>query len=179
MSRFAILLADTVAEKKTKYLYLVHGATKTSSVSKGELLVAVESSGYAGFSKLEHYHLATDETTIVNAEADVTAFLTDHEFALLEAIESPLTRYGVYRSGKCSWGSGLKLNDPVDVTIFPAGVTPATVQASAIIRYIGKIIGRHGTMYGVEIVVRLLLLILLYVHTCNTLDSLVCSKWLI
>ena len=152
MQRHAILLADTVAEKRTEYVFGLFQGTSRSNVSKGELLVAVANTGHAEDTDLRDYHPVNDDSATVHVKSDVAVPLTDQEFALLEAmVVSRLTRYGVYQSGKCGWGAGLKVNDSVNVSLFQPDA-----QASAIIRYIGKVRYYHGTMFGVEIVVRLL-----------------------
>ena len=153
MGKFAILLVDTVAEKPADYLFGYLGATSTK-VSKGELLIASEELVQASddLEPLYHFCLASDKTVTLYAEVDGTtaAVLTDHQFKLLEAITSLPTRFEVFRSGKCSWGSTLKVGDSVslDISWLDAPVT-------ATVHYIGEISGHSGTMFGVEIRVRI------------------------
>ena len=148
MQRYAILLVDAVAERRKKCCFC--RCVRRSNVSKGELLVAVANTGHAEDANLRDCHLAKDDTATVHANSEVAASLTEHEFALLEAIVLRRIRYGVYQSGRCSWGAGLKVNDDVSVAL-----SRPDAQASAIIRYIGEIHDYNGTMFGVEIVVSL------------------------
>jgi len=152
---YAILLADTEGEKQKMHTYafglLQRPERLHARVPKGELLVAAANAGHSEVTVLHDYRLANDDSAVVHVNSDVAASLTDQEFALLEATVSRPTRYEVYQSGKCKWGAGLKVNDSVRVSLFQPDA-----QASAIVRYIGKVHYYSGTMFGVEIVVRLL-----------------------
>ena len=147
MERCAILLADAVARKRTTlFLGLVQGKATRTKVEKGELVV---SDSYVSDYKRALYYLENDQAVMLCTEEGIeVAFLADCEVLLLKAIASPLTRYEVYSSGKCTWGQGLHLHDAVSVFI-----PLLSVLASAVIRYIGKIDGYPGTMFGVEITV--------------------------
>ena len=156
MGKFAILLVDTIAEKPADYLFGYLGATSIK-VSKGELLIASQELVQASDELIElyHFYLASNKTVTLHAEVDGTtaAVLTDHQFMLLEAItctSSLNTRFEVFSSGKCSWGSTLKVGDSVslDMSWLDAPVT-------ATVHYIGEISGHSGTMFGVEIRVRI------------------------
>ena len=143
---YAILLADAVAKKKTTLFFRLQGKATRTRVEKGELVLCVPDNDY----KYALYYLETDQAVMLCTEDGIdVSVLTDSEAMLLKAIASPITRYEVYTSGKCTWGQGLHLDDAVSVFIPLLGVL-----ASAVIRYIGKIEGYPGTMFGVEITVR-------------------------
>ena len=150
MANFAILLVDTVARAEYS-VFGCFGATSTK-VSKGELLIASEELVQASdeLEPLYIVYLANKETTTLCAEVDgsTAATLTDQEFMLLRGITSSPTRFDVFHSGKCSWGSSLRVGDATGVDI-----TSVDTPVSAIIRYIGEISGRCGTMFGVELTV--------------------------
>ena len=144
MEGCAILLADTVATKRTAPLFGLIQKKATTNVAKGELVVPV-SKDY----RSTVFHLENDQAVTLCTEDGIEfALLTDYEVMLLKAIASPDTRYIVYCSQKCTWGQALTLGDAVSVS-----VPLLDVLVSGIIRYIGKLDGYPGTRFGVEIMV--------------------------
>ena len=142
MEGCAILLADAMAEKRTAPLFGLIQKKATTNVAKGEFVV-VPVSGSTVF------HLENNQAVTLCTEGGIEfALLTDYEVLLLKAIASPLTRYEVYCSQKCTWGQALTLGDAVSVS-----VPLLDVWVSGIIRYIGKLEGYPGTRFGVEIMV--------------------------
>ena len=145
--KYALLLADAVAKKKTTlFLGFAPGKATRTKVEKGELVVHVPDNDH----QYTLYYLENDQAVMLcNEDGIEVAFLTDREAMLLKAIASPLIRHEVYTSRKCTWGQGLHLHDAVRVFI-----PLLSVLASAVIRYIGRLEGYPGTMFGVEITVR-------------------------
>ena len=152
MGRYAILLVDTVADKQANS-WLSFTGTVSTKLCKGELLIAVSEELVPADDEctiLYNFHLASDENTTLHMDINNSAaVLTDSEFKLLQAVTTPPARFKVYSSGKCTWGLSLKVGDAVDVDDSWVDAPP-----SGIVRYIGEIKDHRGTMFGVEIVVR-------------------------
>ena len=152
MGRYAILLVETVAEQQVSYVQSFTGAS-CIKLDKGELLIAVSEELAPVDNEattLYNFHLASDKNTTLHLDIDgSSAVLSDPEFMLLQAITTPLDRFKAYKSGKCTWGLSLQVGDTVDVDD-----SWVDAPVAAIVRYIGEISDHCGTMFGVEIVVR-------------------------
>ena len=146
-----ILLKDKPAEKaSTRFGGRVKRVTPVNAL-KGDLLIAIPDDKLKPRSHRKRpskYRLVKDETITVHAEIDDIAPLTDRDFQLLLAIETPLARYEVFSSNEMKWGLGLKPGDAAYVTI------QGNVRVRAIIRYIGELAKLPGRLFGVEIMVR-------------------------
>lgn len=151
MERASILLKDKAAEKGGSWLPGGIGKKVTMvNVLKGELLTEIPREKLMPRSDGKmpnNYRLVKDETIGVYAETDDIAPLSNHDFLLMTAIESPLARYEVFRTEKLEWGQELKPGDAVYVTI------QGNVRVSAIIQYVGGVANLSGLLFGVEIMV--------------------------
>ena len=148
MERGFLLLEDNPAEK-TAWPSLLKRTTAVKAL-KGELLNIIPDDQLVPRSdgtKPHNYRLVTDETITLRAEEEHVAPLWDHEFLLLEAIESRIDRYQVFSSEKLECGTKLKPGDAVYVSI------SGRANASSIIRYVGETPNNLGLLFGVEIMV--------------------------
>ena len=89
--------------------------------------------------------------TLYCSEHDV-APLSDYEYYLLDAIKSREARYDVFQKDLLDWGSKLKPESYVYVTL-PSKAALPNQHAMSVIRYIGPLPNEHGVLFGVEIMV--------------------------
>lgn len=87
-------------------------------------------------------------------DSDVAPLLGGQHL-LLAGVKSNEERYQTFISGKLEWGSNLKMNDAVEVSLncTQAADTGSTLKATAVIRYVGPVKGLTGITFGLEIVV--------------------------
>ena len=140
-------MKDKPAEKAGTWLGLGKRVTSVN-VLKGDLLIAIPENERIDKKRTGNYRLVTDETITVRAETDDIVPLSDREFQLLVAIDSPLVRYKVFSSNETKWGLGLKPGNDVNVTI------QGNVPVHAIIRCVVDVPKHSGKHFGVEIMVR-------------------------
>ena len=144
-----ILLKDIQGEKERLF--------KTSSklVCRGELLLVLPRIKVIPRKdgKPTHTHqLASDTSvTLYCSEHDV-APLSDYEYHLLYAIKSREARYDVFQKDLLDWGSKLKPESQVYVTL-PSKADLPNQHVLSIIKYIGPLSEERGVRFGVEIMV--------------------------
>ena len=157
-----ILLKDMVGEQEGHFSLLRFGQTppETVNIQRGELLVPSrqkEESSLPDHHQLSQSKLACklwrDSNITIQCRPDEFAWLDNVEFDILEAVQSPLSRYEEFcMDKKLSWASKLKLGSVVHVRM--TGEARTVVQyAEGVVRYIGKIAKNPGQMFGVEITV--------------------------
>ena len=146
-----ILLKDKSAEKAGTW-FGVAKRVMSKNVLKGELLIAIPEDKLKlkiDQKRSRNYQLVNDETITVRVETDDIAPLSDREFQLLVAIDSPLARYKVFSSNEMKWGLGLKPGSAVNVTI------QGNVHVRAVVRCVVDVAKHSGLLYGVQIMVRI------------------------
>ena len=122
------------------------------NVLRGELVIKIPEKPHKDGQPPHNYQ--TDQPATFYDETDVAPLLgTDQH--LLAAVKSNEERYQLFVSGKMEWGSTLKINDPVQVSLKhpQPSDTAATLKATAVIHYVGPVTGVNGIMFGIEIVV--------------------------
>ena len=74
---------------------------------------------------------------------------------LLAGVKSNEARYQIFVTGQLDWGSNLKINDVVQVSLKhrQATDTGGTIKSTALIQYVGAVKGLQGITFGVEILV--------------------------
>ena len=177
MDKGAILLKDHVGEKSESTLGMikrvVSGKSPVVNVLRGELVEPIPGDELAPRSegqKPYNYRWKKDPAFLLYCHGYDIAPLSDKEFLLLEAIQTPAARYEVFISGeKLDWGCNLKPGDTVYVNIPSLTVLP-TCRAAAVIRYVGGLPPKPGLppqpglMFGIEIMVSTC--IYTYANTC-------------
>ena len=175
MDKGAILLKDHVGEKSESTLGMlkrvVTGKSAVMNVLRGELVEPIPGDELAPRSegqKPYNFHWKKDPAVLLYCHEQDIAPLSDKEFLLLEAIQIPAARYEVFISGeKLDWGCNLKPGDTVYVSIPGLTVFP-TWRAAAVIRYVGGLPPMSGLMFGIEIMVRWLMMYLIPRHMEQT-----------
>ena len=166
MDKGAILLKDHVGEKSESTLgmikRLVGGKSALMNVLRGELVEPIPGDELAPRTegqKPYNYHWKKDPAVLLYCHEEDIAPLSDKEFLLLEAIQTPAARYEVFISGeKLDWGCNLKPGDTVYVNI-PSLTVLSSCRAAAVIRYVGGLPPKPGLppqpglMFGIEIIV--------------------------
>ena len=148
-----ILLKD---KQGAKISNIVMGALFGSdcNVLRGELVIKIpEKPRKEGQPPHNYQTVYTDQPATFYDETDVAPLLGNQH--LLAAVKSNAERYQLFVSAKMEWGSTLKINDPVQVSLkHPQPTdTAATLKATAVIHYVGPVTGVTGIMFGIEIVV--------------------------
>ena len=116
-----------------------------SNFLRGELL---ESYNCQNTEEVSNYRVCRSCDLLLFCKADDVAPLQEEQFDLLEAITNPLHRFEVFRH-TLEWGMSLRDGAIVWVTL----PTSPPTYARAIVRYRGPLGEKHGTFFGVEIMV--------------------------
>ena len=119
----------------------------TVNVLRGELVEEYAMPGL-NFS----IHLCRDPTIFMSLSHDDLAPLSAEEFLLLEGIEQASDRFATLRNGGVELGMNLGAGSRVYVEVNVGHVK--SKQARATVQFKGKVQGRLGTTFGVEIAVR-------------------------
>ena len=156
----AILVKDNVGEKSESFLGVIKRAVwkpSTLRILRGELVEPIpgdELTPRSEGQKPYNYHWKKDPAVLLYCNEYDVAPLSDKEFILLEAIQTPAARYEMFISGeKLDWGCNLKPGDTVYVSI-PSLAVFSSQRAAAVIRYVGGLPPEPGLMFGIEIMVR-------------------------
>ena len=133
------------------------------NVLRGELVMKVTS--YADF----NLKLCRDPTVLLKCCEDVAPLCSLDEFLLMEGIEKPSERFEAFHAGQLELGLKLELGWKVYVAV-PGPNLAIKKYARAVVHYKGKVGNLPGTTFGVEILVRLMLVISVYVYnvSCET-----------
>ena len=148
----ALLLVDSVGDKGGSLLTGVR-KKKDQNVLRGSLLVSIppKDAPTADGKPAYNYRVVGDDIMMYCSEYDV-APLTDYEFSLLSGIKSTRARYEAYVNDIMDWGSKVKVNDIVYVSL---QAIERTKRCRAVVRWIGILPGEEGTKFGFEIFVSL------------------------
>ena len=152
-----ILLRDQQGEKTSNVLVgPLFGAT-SCNISRGELAIKIPEK-LRLYGRPHNYQTVYTEqqaTFYDDDENSVVAPLLGKQHLLLAAVKSNDARYQIFVTNKLDWGSNLKINDPVQVSLrrSQATDTKATIKSTAVIQYVGPVKGIHGITFGVELVV--------------------------
>ena len=160
MDKGALLLKDLVGEKSGSTLRMLKrvltGKSAAVRVLRGELVEPIPGDELAPRSegqKPYNYRVKKDPAVLLYCDDYDIVPLSNKEFLLLEAIQTPAVRYDVFISeDKLDWGCNLKPGDTVYVSIPSLTVLPTC--AAAVVRYIGGLPPVSGLMFGIEIMVR-------------------------
>ena len=128
------------------------------NVLRGELATRVPEKSTAGQQQQMYQTVYSEQpATFYDSDQDsAVAFLLGNQALLLAGVKSREERYQLFiTAGKLEWGSSLKLNDAVLVSLHHPQATDndATLKTTAVIQYVGPVKGEKGIMFGVEIVV--------------------------
>ena len=125
-----------------------------SKISKGELAVKIPDAQRVTRRDGQEAHnyrtVYTDQEATFRGtiEASDVAPLSEMESLLLAGIKSKEDRYHTFIANKLDWGTKLKTDDLVQVSL-----TGATHKATAAICFVGPIKSLPGLTFGVKIVV--------------------------
>ena len=129
------------------------------NVLRGELAVKIpEKSRNDGKPPHNYQTVYTDQPPATfydsNDESDI-APLFGEQYLLLAGVKSRQERYHLFVNGTLDWGTSLKINDAVLVSLnnIQAADTESTPKTTAVIHYVGPVKGEAGIMFGIEIVV--------------------------
>ena len=126
------------------------------NVLKGSLLVELTESEARRtqqfYSIPLNYKKYSNDLVKLYCEPEYVRQLNDKQFTLLLAVEYPFDRYKALEI--LSWIEKLKVGDGVFVTI-----TANRQPVRGIVQYIGSLPGEEGTMFGVELLVIIILLL--------------------
>ena len=104
-----------------------------------------------------HQTVHTDQPAMFfdSVENSDLAPLLGNQAGLLAGVKTRDERYQLFITGKLEWGSTLKVNNPVMVSLnnLQPTETEATPKAMALIQYVGPVKGEKGIVFGVEIAV--------------------------
>ena len=151
----ALLLTDSMGDKGGS-LFTVFRKKKDLPVLRGSLLVSIppKDAPTADGKPTYNYRVVGDDIMMYCSEQDV-APLTLYDFNLLSGIKSPGARYDAFVSDVMDWGSTVKVNDIVYVSLPSQQAIETTKRCRAVVRWIGLLPGEEGTKFGVEIFVSL------------------------
>ena len=151
----AILLKDHRGEKS---LGKIGGLFKSNvkTVLRGELLFLlprVKVIPRKDGKPAHNYQIANDLSITLFCPEEDMAPMSDYEYNLMAAIKSTEARYKVFQEDKLDWGSKLKEETFVNVTLPSRYSIPVSDPecAVSIIRYIGPLPNENGILFGVEI----------------------------
>ena len=118
------------------------------NILRGELAIRIPEKPRKDGQPHNYQTVYTDQqaTFYDNDENSAVAPLLDKQHLLLASVKSNEARYRLFVAGQLDWGSNLKINDPVQVSLGHS-------QATAVIQYVGPVKGLQGITFGVEIVV--------------------------
>ena len=150
----AILLCDTAGRKydgavKSAVKRLLPGATPHSPINvlTGELLV-----DYCQEGQPFNYQVYNDPNVLLFSDGgDSVSPLGEEDVLLLEAISRPADRIEVFRH-KLEFGMALKEGSCVTITL-PGANLSAPTRVRAVVHYKGKVGNQPGTLFGIEILV--------------------------
>ena len=150
----AILLKDVPGEKSHgKIAGLWKSSFKT--VYRGELLLLlprVKVVPRKDGKPAHNYQLASDASATLFCSDEDLAPMSDYEYHLMVAVKSREARYDVFQKDILDWGSKLKTNVVVYVTL-PSKAAVLSQRSLAVIKYIGPLPNENGVQFGVEIMV--------------------------
>ena len=152
-----ILLADRQGEKKTSNVVVgtLFGAIPCN-VLRGELAIKIPEKPYKDGQPHNYQTVYTDQqaTFYDGNENSSVAPLLDKQHLLLAGVKSRGARYQIFVTDKLDWGSSLKINDVVQVSLrHQATYAGGTIKSTAVIQYVGPVKGVQGIIFGVEIIV--------------------------
>ena len=158
----ALLLQDVWGEKANSTITKIIGLGKKGSVNvlKGTLLCSIpdkEQVPRQDGKPAHNYRVYKNDVVTLFCSEQEVAPLTNNEFHLLNAIKSPGARFEVFVNGVADWGSKLKLNDMVYVTL-PSKQAIGNQRVRAAVRWIGVLPNEDGIKFGVEITVCVIIL---------------------
>ena len=157
MNRGAILLNDILGAKaptgiggRVKALIIQGG--EQVNVLRGELVIRrpeeVPIQGGKEDSLYQSHH--DPAVTMWCKEVDV-APLSEIEFQLLAAIKLNQDRHKIFVSGDyLDWGTRVRCGDHVSVML-PSDSMSSTLQAIAVVKYVGELPNEPGIQFGIEI----------------------------
>ena len=152
-----ILLRDKQGEKASDDLFDILFGDAPCNVLRGELAIKIPEKPRIDGQPHNYQTVYTDQqaTFYDENENSAVAPLFNKQHLLLAGVKSNDARYQIFVTGKLEWGSSLKINDPVQVSlkIPQATDTGGTIKSTAVIQYIGPVKGLQGITFGVEIVV--------------------------
>ena len=124
------------------------------NVLKGELAIKIDSEKQKSEQEAHNYRTVyTDQPAMFLDDDMAVAPLLGNQAPLLAGVKSKEERYKLFiKQGRLEWGSSLKVNDPVLVSLNDSQAA-VTGTATAVIQYVGPVKGEKGIMFGVEIVV--------------------------
>ena len=128
------------------------------NVLRGELAVKIpEKARKDGRPPHNYQTVYTDQPATfydIYDESDI-APLFGEQYLLLAGVKSKEERYHLFVNGSLDWGTSLKINDAVEVSLnhLQAADTESTPKTTAVIQYVGHVKGEVGIMFGIEIVV--------------------------
>ena len=152
-----ILLRDQQGEKiSNDVVGTLFGAT-TCNILRGELAIKIPEKPRKDGQPHNYQTVYTDQqaTFYDDDENSAIAPLLDKTHLLLAGVKSNDARYQIFVTGQLDWGSNLKINDPVQVSLShpQATDTGGTIKSTAVIQYVGPVKGLQGITFGVEILV--------------------------
>ena len=151
-SEAAILLKDVQGEKSGKILQ----SKSAKQVCRGGLLLLLPRDRVIPRKDgrpAHNYQLASDPAVTLYCTEDDVAPLSDYEYHLMKGIKSRESRYEVFQKDLLDWGSKLKVEDFVYVTLPSKSPLPNQTAVSRI-EYVGPLPNENGVQFGVEIMVK-------------------------
>jgi hypothetical protein len=153
-----LLLNDSKGTKfdgmaKSALKKIIPGSTPHSSVNvlRGELLLGMKLESYQF-----NYMLHNNSSICLFCDETNMAPLNSEEFLLLEAIKQPGDRLDAFNK-KLEWGVKVKPGHVVYISIPGAGLSVRD-SARAAVHYKGQIAKQPGIYFGIEIMVRIVIL---------------------
>ena len=150
----AILLKDAQGDKSVgKIGGLFKSSTKT--VCRGELLLLlprVKIIPRKDGKPANNYQLASGPSVTLFCPEEDVAPISDYEYHLMDAIKSREARFEVFHKDVLDWGTKLKEETSVLVTL-PSTNPISSRHAVSVIKYIGPLPNERGIQFGVEITV--------------------------
>lgn len=141
---------------------LYQGGSEKVHVLRGELVFPQElhEGGVGvggGDQKRRSYYVLHEPHITAFCNAQEIAPLSENDYQLLAGVQSRENRYQLFLNDGLEWGSQLKVDNHVTVTL-PSPNLSVTPSAVAAVRYVGPLPDQHGIQFGVEI------LVCLYTH---------------
>ena len=127
------------------------------NVLRGELAIRIPEKRKSGQQPHNYQTVYSEQTATFHDSDDDSdlAPLLENQALVLASVKLNQKRYKLFIEGKLEWGSSLKVNDPVWVSLNHRQhtETETTPKATAVIKYTGPLRGEKGIMFGVKIIV--------------------------
>ena len=150
-------MRDQQGEKTSNVVARTFFGASPCNILRGELAIKIPEKPRKDGQPHNYQTVYTDQqaTFYDDDENSAVAPFVDKQHRLLAGVKSNDARYQIFATGQLDWGSNLKINDPVQVSLRhrQATDTGGTTKSAAVIQYVGPVKGLQGITFGVELVV--------------------------